>query len=92
MGKARMILLAMMLGGCAGSPTTVQWNEAASQEVRAQVEKTMRAFASMDLEGFKAGLAEDVVAFEIDMEGKPVRLGSRDDAGRFADETFAQLK
>ena len=93
------MLLAMALGSCAGRPTparpvpdTVQWNDAATQEARAQVERTMGAFASMDLEGFKAGLAEGVVAFEIDMEGKPVRLASRDEAARFAAETFALLK
>ena len=97
MSGTRMILLAMVLG--AGEPTpapqmstTAQWNDAATQEVRAQVEKTMGAFASMDLEGFKAGLAEDVVAFEMDLEGKPVRLGSRGDAVRYAEEMFAQVK
>jgi ketosteroid isomerase-like protein len=52
----------------------------------------MRAFASMNVEGFKAGLAEDVVGFEMDFDGKPVHLGSRDEAIRFAEETFAQMK
>jgi len=75
-----------------GTEPTAQWNDAAMQEVRAQVERTMGAFVSMDLDGFKAGLAEDVVAFEMDLEGKPVRLGSRDDAVRFAEEIFAQMK
>ncbi len=67
-------------------------SEQMNQEVRAQVERTMHAFVSMDLEGFKAGLAEDVVSFEMDMESKPVRLGSCDDVVRWADDTFAQLK
>ena len=94
-----MILFATVLGACTGEPTpapqmsaTTQWNDAATQEVRAQVERTMGAFASMDLDGFKAGLAEDVVAFEMDLEGKPVRLGSREDAVRYAEEMFAQVK
>ena len=52
----------------------------------------MDAFASMDVEGFKVGLADDVVAFEMDLEGKPVRLGSRADAIRYAEEMFAQVK
>ena len=72
MSRTLMILLAMVLSGCAPhQPSTVQWDAAASQEVRAQVERTMGAFASMDVEGFKAGLAEDVVGFEMDLEGKP---------------------
>src|SRR5712691_3473731 len=86
MSWTRVIVLVTLLGACAGEPTR------APQEVRAQVERTMGAFASMDLQGFKAGLAEDVVAFEMDLEGKPVRLGSRDEAVRFAEEMFAQVK
>lgn len=70
----------------------VQWNDAAKKDVSAQVEKTMGAFAAMDLEAFKAGLAEDVVSFEVDLENKPVRLRSRADAVRFAEESFAELK
>ena len=99
MSGTRMILLATMLAAGAGEsspaspvPTTVQWNDAAAQGVRAQVEGTMGAFVSMDLEGFKAGLAEEVVAFEMDLEGKPVRLGSRDEALRYAEAVFAQVK
>lgn len=99
MSGTRVILLATMLGACAGGPrlapqvqTTAQWNDAAAQEVRAQVERAMSAFASMDLESFKAGLTEDVVAFEMDLEGKPVRLGSRDEVVRYAEEMFAQVK
>ena len=80
------MLLLSLLGACTSEPRR------APQDVRAQVEATMGAFASMDLEGFKAGLAEDVVAFEMDLEGKPVRLGSRDDAVRYAEEMFAQVK
>ncbi len=93
MSGTRIILLATVLGACTGAPTPPQTlNDATKQEVRAQVERTMGAFTSMDLEGFKAGLSEDVVAFEMDLESKPVRLGSRDDAVRYADEMFAQLK
>lgn len=46
----------------------------------------------MDLEHFKAGLTENVVAFEMDLESKPVRLGSRDEVVRYAEEMFAQVK
>ena len=63
-----------------------------SQKIREEVEKTMRAFVSMNLESFKAGLVEDVVAFEIDLEGKPVRLGSRNDVVKYAEDIFAQVK
>lgn len=98
MSGTRTILLATVLGVCTGEPTQAQtptaapWNDAATQQVRAQVERTMGAFASLDLEGFKAGLADDVVAFEMDLDSKPVRLGSRQEAVRYAEEMFARLK
>lgn len=99
MSGRRMVLLAILLAACAGettpaeqTPAAVQRNDAAAREARAQVEKTMTAFAAMDREGFKAGLAEDVVAFEINLESKPVRLASRDESVRFAEETFAGIK
>ena len=74
------------------APSTVEWNEAAAQEARAQVDNAMAAFVAMDSAGFTAGLAEDVVAYEFDFTNKPVRLESRTDAGRFAGEIFAQAK
>ena len=94
-----IILLAAVLTACDGKPTPTlltstiaEWDDGATQEVRAQVRRTMDAFASADLDGFKSGLAEDVVAFEMDLEGKPVRLGSREDVVRYAEATFAELK
>ncbi|HEY6137447.1 MAG TPA: nuclear transport factor 2 family protein [Thermoanaerobaculia bacterium] len=60
--------------------------------VRAQVRKTMDAFAAMDAATFKAGLAQSVTAYEADLENKPVRLGSRDEAMTFAEGVFAQMK
>jgi len=81
------LLLVMALSACATAPMTTS-----QQEVRMQVEMTMAAFVAMQPEGLKAGLAEDVVAYEIDLEGKPVRLGSRDDAMRYAEDMFAQVK
>lgn len=92
-----MLCLSLVLGACARQPTpvshqstVVQWDSTAAREVRTQVEETMGAFASMNVDSFKAGLAEDVVGFEVDLDGKPVRLGS--EAVRFAQDTFAQLK
>ena len=97
-GTATM-LLATVLTACGSKPTATprtstiaEWSEGATQDVRAQVQRTMGAFASADLDGFKSGLTEDVVAFEMDLEGKPVRLGSREDVLRYAEATFAELK
>jgi ketosteroid isomerase-like protein len=91
------ILLAVLLAACSGRSAdgaasgAAGSDDAAAREARAQVERTMNAFAAMDSAAFAAGLAEDVVGYEFDLESKPVRLGSRADAARFAGEVFAQL-
>lgn len=93
--RSLLILSVAWGSGCTPSPpapSTAQWDSSAAQEARAQVEKTMSAFAAMNVEDFKAGLAEDVISFELDLENKPLRLGSRNDAIRFAEESFAGVK
>lgn len=91
MNRIWVLLLATGMGVYAGETVSAP-KGSASPKLSAQVKKTMDAFAAMDLEGFEAGLAADVTAFEIDMDGKPVRLGSHGEVVRFARETFAQLK
>lgn len=93
----RVTVLVSALGaiGCTPAPqapATAQWSETAALEVRTQVEGTMGAFVAMDVERFKAGLTEDVVSFEMDLENEPVRFGSRDDVIRWAEATFAEVK
>lgn len=80
------------MSGTPRRPTSEQTDDAATQEVSAQVEGTMGAFPSMNLDALRSGLAQDVVAFEMDMESKPVRLGSRAEVLRWAEEMFAELK
>lgn len=65
---------------------------AANLDLRAQVEKSMHTFETMNAEAFRADLDEHVTAFELDLEGKPVRLGSRDEAVRYANDTFSALR
>ena len=85
--------LAFGASGCKpAQPTTMQWDDVAAQEVRTQVAGTMNALVSMDMERFRAGLAQDVDAFEMDLESKPIRLASRGDVDRWAEVTFAELK
>lgn len=80
-----LLVLGLAAWGCTlATPTTAQWDEVAARDVRAQVESTMNAFVSMDLETFRAGLAEDVVAYEMDLENRQLRLGSRDEVIRWA--------
>jgi len=52
----------------------------------------MNAFVAMDLDRFIGGLTDDVVAFEFDLENKPVRLESQTEVARWAGMMFAELK
>lgn len=72
--------------------TITTWNEAATQDARAQVEAMMNAFAAMDLQRFEAGLAHEVVGFELDLENKPVRLGSRSEVMSWVSGIVEELK
>ncbi len=91
-----MILLAAMLGGCATKQmaTTAQWNEAAAQEARAEVEKSVRLITAMDLEGLKAEITQDgfVTIYDLDFEGKPVRMGTRDEGIQYLKTIFDEAK
>jgi ketosteroid isomerase-like protein len=56
-----------------------------------QVTRTMDSFVAMDVEALQVGLAEDVTAFEMDLEGNPIRLWSRDEVAGWAAAIFADL-
>jgi len=97
MSRHRLMFLASVLAvsGCARPSQSVpatQWDDTRASEVRAQVETTMNAFARFDLASFEAGLTPNVVAFEMDLETKPVRFGSRAEVSKWAEATFAELK
>ena len=101
MRATRTLLVGTMLVGCAGEPmpapqmaTTAQWDDAAAREVRAEFERMATLWEAMDLEGLKALLATDgfVTSYDLDLDNKPLRMASRDDAVRYAEEMFAQLK
>src|SRR5262249_2620925 len=81
-----LMLLLTTLTACAGVPAR---DDAAAS---AQVKTTMQAFAAMNVDGFKAGLAPDVLGYELDLENKPLRLASRDEAGRSPEGVFGDLK
>jgi len=81
-----------VLASASGSRGDEPAADAAAREVHSQVERTMNAFAAMDAEGVVAGLAPEVTSFEIDLEGRPVRLTGIADARRYAEEMFAAMK
>lgn len=99
MTKTWTLLLAVAASGCTGTaqapsaPAAAVFDDAAAAEARAAVQKGVAAFASQDLAAVKAELAQDgtVATFELDLDNKPVRLATRDEALKYAEDMFAQL-
>jgi len=88
------VLLVTTLGACATVPTTARWDDSAARAAGAAVREMAQAFETMNLERVKTALAHDgfVATYELDLEGKPVRLGSRDEVIGYAEAIIAEMK
>ena len=95
------MVLAATLAACGSKttpapdiPATVQWDSTTAGEVRGVVERGVNSIAQLDPEGVKAVLSQDwtFASFDTDMENKPVRLATRDDAIKFAEGVIADVK
>jgi ketosteroid isomerase-like protein len=78
----------------ADSPTAVMWDSAAETDAKGAVDRMVTAFATMDIEAVKSLLAQDgyAASYELDLENKPVRMSTRDDAVKYAEDVFAEVK
>lgn len=56
------------------------WNEEAAKAARAAVDQGLAAVERMDMEALRSLLTTDVVAYDIDLESRPMRMGSLDEA------------
>jgi ketosteroid isomerase-like protein len=99
MSKTRWIFFTVVLGACslqiasaAQKPPAAIWDDAATREVRRVLDKQMDAIVAMDSAGVDAAMGNDVSGFDIDMDGKPVRMGSRAEAVRYFNDIFAWAK
>jgi ketosteroid isomerase-like protein len=101
MSKITALLPAAILLACGTSqestPDTqmsVPWDSAAASEARAAVERGAKAFEMMDVEGVRGVLAADgfSTSYDLDVENKPLRLATRDDAVKYAEDMFAEVK
>ncbi|MGH7713432.1 MAG: nuclear transport factor 2 family protein [Gemmatimonadaceae bacterium] len=101
MRRIATLLIASVAAACiqssppmADSATVAQWDSSAANAVRASVQKGLDAFAAMDLEAIKSVLAQDswVQTYDIDLENKPVRMATRDEAAKYAEDIFAEVK
>lgn len=91
-----LALMALVVPGAAQGPGLcaqgLDDRAAATAAARTQVERTLRALAAFDLPAFTNGLAPDVRGFDVDLDGLPVSIASRDEAARFAKDTVGVLR
>lgn len=101
MRRMAAVLTALTIAACGTQNTpppdtaaTAQWDSATAGEVRAAVQRGVDAFAQMNVEGVKSVLSQDwaSASFETDMENKPVRMATRADAIKYAEDIFAEVK
>lgn len=79
--------------GAEEKPQASVWNDAVGNEVLAMTEKAFVSVVDqMSVEPLKPYLATDVVAYDIDFEGKPVKINSRDEAIEYFETVFAEFK
>jgi hypothetical protein len=93
--------LVMLAAACSSGNTPmadsqdgVMWDSTAARDAKAAVDAMVNAFVTMDLEGVKSRLAQDgyVTSFELDLEGKPTRMATRDDAVKYTEDVIAEVK
>lgn len=86
-------VMACAIGVSAQEKAASIWDEGASRNVLASTEKLfMGVVEQMSVEPLKPHLASDIVAYDIDFEGKPVKITSRDEAIRYFETIFSEAK
>ena len=100
MQRLQTILVAT-LGACATepmpapqTPATAQWDAGAAQEVQAEFARMFGMWEALDLEALKGELVEDgfLTSYDFDMDGKPMKMGSRDEAVRYMEAMIGPIK
>lgn len=74
-------------------PAASMWDDGVGKEVLAMTEKAFFGVVDqMSVEPLKPFLASDLVAYDIDIAGNPVKINSRDEAIKYFETVFAEFK
>lgn len=97
MKRIGLSVVAVTLGICGialaqKQQSTSMWNDEATNAARSVVEQGLAAVERLDSERLKALSTADMVAFDIDLESKPVRMGSLNDAVAYVAGISAEAK
>jgi ketosteroid isomerase-like protein len=77
---AAVVLFASGIASAEPKAAPSIWNAEAARAARTAVENGLAAVERLDAEALRALCTSDIVAYDIDLESKPVRMGSLDDA------------
>jgi len=69
-----------------------KWNDDAAKAARAAVAQGLAAVERFDAEALRGLCTTDLVAYDIDLEGKPIRMGSLDEAISYVGGISAEAK
>lgn len=97
MNRMGLSFVAVTLGVCGIALAQKQqaasmWDDKATKAARTVVEQGLAAVERLDPEGLKALSTADIVAFDIDLESKPVRMGSLKDTVAYVAGISAEVK
>jgi ketosteroid isomerase-like protein len=95
----RLVKAAAWLAACVGvialaprAAVAAAGNEAAEKEAWEFVDGGIHSFVAMDRAKYEASIADDISAFDLDVENNPVKMGSRADALAYFDAIVAEVK
>lgn len=71
---------------------TTKWNDEAAKAARAAVEKGLASVETLDPEALRSQMVPGIVAYDIDLESKPIRMGSLDEALAYVAALSAEAK
>lgn len=71
---------------------TTKWNAEAARAARAAVEKGLASVETLDPEALRGQMIPGIVAYDIDLESKPIHMGSLDEALAYIGAMGAEAK
>jgi len=99
MRRHATVLIAVLAAACTQpQPATeaagvVQWDSTAANEARASVQKAFDGLAAMDVNAVTSVVADPFLpTFDVDLENKPVRMATRDEAVNYVTGIIGEVK
>lgn len=98
MNWSRSIVVTAVVGICgfaiaqSDEKPMTKWDEAAAAEATVFVEKGLETLATFDIKGFESMLASEMDAYDLDIDGKSVKMQGKPAGLRYAESIVAAAK